>query len=329
MVQHRAKNSLPITALPMLSYAIEGALDAAKDQLDNLQKAKDRPHVLDDQLVEQIINSCTKQNESIADEKSVCMQWEKTKLSAMQKKSINKLWDNLIELEKVHQQILFLAEHYKDHTIDKIMGMDDMEAALAYLTGKLHLPTARQDTHKPKASNKESSFKLPPDVSCKKKGLPGGGESYIFNHSEWGELGHIEVIPHGRESQISAYAVLSDPEDPLAELRASLFHTITMGFNSELEKIPGKSSPTAPPVSSLRGNQKIIESKLMVCEICDAPVALLIFAPDAYTPGGLEDYARMMHANIKKTNPKPGGCWEDVRAKGFPFTISVDCSLEQ
>ena len=46
----------------------------------------------------------------------------------------------------------------------------------------------------------------------------------------------------------------------------------------------------------------MVESKLMVCETCDTPVALLIFAVDAYTPGELEDYARMMYANIRETN---------------------------
>ena len=71
----------------MLAYAIDGALDAAKDQLENMQKAKNKPHVLDDQLVNQIIESYTKQNASIADEKLLCLYWKQNKLTAQQKKN--------------------------------------------------------------------------------------------------------------------------------------------------------------------------------------------------------------------------------------------------
>ena len=42
MVQNAPKDFPSVTALPMLSYAISGALDAAKDQLGSLQKTKNR-----------------------------------------------------------------------------------------------------------------------------------------------------------------------------------------------------------------------------------------------------------------------------------------------
>ena len=301
MKQNATNNFPPITALPMLSYAIAGALDAAKDQLENMQKAKNKPYVLDDQLVSQIIKSYTKQNESVADEKALCIYWKQTKLSAQQKKIVDELLANLDELNRINQEILFLAEHYKDHTIDKIMGMDDVDLALSYLTGKLYAPTAHEK-EEPSTSHKTKSFKLPPDVVCHKKTINRGGTSYTFRHNEWGELGRIDVIPQGRQSQINAYVVASDLHDPLAEMRVALFRTISMEFNAELEKAHGKGTSTTPPVADLHSNKKIIESKLMVCETCDAPVALLIFAPDAYTADKLEDYARMMHTNTRQTN---------------------------
>ena len=285
----------------MLSYAITGALDAAKDQLENMQKAKTKPHVLDDQLVDQIIKSYTKQNESIADEKALCIYWRKSKLSAQQKKTVDEFLDNLAELERINQQILFLAEHFKDHTIDKIIGMEDVDLAISYLTGKLY-PTTDHDNYKESTANKNKSFKLPPDVICQKKAIKNGGTSYTFRHKEWGEMGRIDVIPQGNQSQINAYIVANDPDDPLAEMRTALFRTIALDFNTELEKVHGKGTSIKPPADDLNCNKKIIESKLMVCETCDTPVALLIFAPDAYTASELEDYARMMHANTRKTN---------------------------
>ena len=259
----------------MLSYAIIGALDAAKDQLGNMQKAKTKPHVLDDQLVDQIIMSYTKQNKSIADEKALCIYWRKSKLSAQQKKTVDSLLDNLAELERVNQQILFLAEHFKDHTIDKIVGMEDVDLAISYLTGKLYPPTDHEN-YQDSTSNKNKSFKLPPDVICQKKAIKNNGTSYTFRHKEWGEIGRIDVIPQGNQSQINAYIVANDPDDPLAEMRTALFRTIALDFNAELEKVHGKGTSIKPPGDDddLNCNKKIIESKLMVCETCDTPVAL-------------------------------------------------------
>lgn len=285
----------------MLSYAIAGALDAAKDQLENMQKAKNKPHVLDDQLINQIIESYTKQNDSVADERALCIYWKKTKLSVQQRKTVDELLDNLVELERINQQILFLAEHFKDHTIDKIMGMEDVDLALSSLAGKLYPPAGHENSQSI-TSQKKKSFKLPPDVICQKNTIKTNGTSYTFRHNQWGEIGRIDVIPQGKQSQINAYVVASDPQDPLTEMRATLFRTIAIEFNAELEKTHGQGISTRPLVSDLPRNKKMVESKLMVCETCDTPVALLIFAADAYTPGELEDYARMMYANIRETN---------------------------
>ena len=149
---------------------------------------------------------------------------------------VNELLANLEELDRINQQILFLAEHLKEHTIDKIMAMDDVDLALSFLTDKLYAPT---EPEKEKASTapKNKSFKLPPDVVCQKEAInDGGGTSYTFRHNQWGEIGRIDVIAQGKQSQINAYVVASDPYDPLAELRAALFRTIAMEFNAELEK---------------------------------------------------------------------------------------------
>ena len=303
MPSNNNEYDLPIDALPMLSYAIEGALDAAKDQLVNMQQAKNKPHVLDDEIISQIIKSYTKQNSSIAGERAIGLNWKKSKLSAKQKTSVDALLQNLDELERINQQILFIAEHYKEHTIDKILEMDEVELALSYLSGKIYPPVKKE--HKEPPSNKSEqnkAFKLPPEVSFQKKQLSNGGASYMFRHNAWGELGRIEVAAYGNQTKINAFATASDPEDPLGEMRIALFRTISTDFNDVLEKKQGRGIATKPPKFNGYDDKKIVESKVMVCETCDAPVAMLIFAPDAYTPSELEDYARMMYSNTKKLN---------------------------
>ena len=60
---------------------------------------------------------------------------------------------------------------------------------------------------------------------------------------------------------------------------------------------PWGTPPPSPPTP-----RRLIESKLMQCERCDAGVALLIFADDTTDHSGLEDYARLMSAQIQDTN---------------------------
>lgn len=301
MIQNASKQFPPISTLPMLSCAMSGALDAAKDQLKNLQKAKNKPYVLDDQLADRIIQSYSKQNESIAHEKAICIDWKKNQLSAQQNKTVEELLDTLEELEQIHQEIFSLAEHIKKYTIDKIIGKSDVEVALAYLAGELP-PLIEHKISFSDESPKNKSFKLPPDVIYHKKTLENNGISYLFRHNEWGEIGRIEVISQGQQSQINTYVVVSDPQDPLGEMRTALFRMIALEFDAELERIHGKSTSIGPPTPDLNPKREIVASKLMICETCDAPVALLVFAPNAYTPSELEDYARMMYGNIRRTD---------------------------
>jgi len=114
-----------------------------------------------------------------------------------------------------------------------------------------------------------------------------------------GEIGRIDVVPHGTQSQINTYAVAGDPRDPLTDLRNSLFRTIAIEFNQALEEKYGAGTGTAElPHFDAKSDAKMVESKIMVCLTCDAPVVFLIFAHDAYAADQLEDYARMMYSKI-------------------------------
>jgi hypothetical protein len=57
----------------------------------------------------------------------------------------------------------------------------------------------------------------------------------------------------------------------------------------------------APPPPSPPPDRSSIESKIIVCEQCNAPVAQLIFADNASAPGYLEDYARLMYPQPKRS----------------------------
>ena len=150
---------------------------------------------------------------------------------------------------------------------------------------------------------RQSDFRLPPGVSMQKEQLPAGW-AYVFRHTELGLLGRL--VLHGLPSgpcQVSC-EVAGDPADPLTARRRKVLEPVTTALVQRLEAqtatVPG--TPWGMPPISSPAPRRLIESKLMQCEQCDAGVALLIFADEATDRGGLEDYARLMYPQIQATN---------------------------
>lgn len=150
---------------------------------------------------------------------------------------------------------------------------------------------------------RQSDFRLPPGVSVHKESLHSGW-AYVFRHTELGLLGRLVLqgLPSGH-CQVS-YEVAGDPADPLTARRRAVLEPVTTALVRQLEAqtgtvqgVPWGTPPPSPPTPG-----RLIESKLMQCERCDAGAALLIFADEATDHGGLEDYARLMYAQIQATD---------------------------
>jgi hypothetical protein len=150
---------------------------------------------------------------------------------------------------------------------------------------------------------RQSDFRLPRGVSMHKEPLPSGC-AYVFRHTELGLLGRL--VLHGLPSghcQVSC-EVAGDPADPLTARRRAVLEPVTTELvrrldaqTSTVQGVPWGTPPPTPPPPG-----RLIKNKLMQCEQCDAGVALLIFADEAMDHGGLEDYARLMYAQIQATN---------------------------
>jgi len=150
---------------------------------------------------------------------------------------------------------------------------------------------------------RQNDFRLPPGVSMQKEQLPSGW-AYVFHHTKLGLLGRLVLqgLPSGH-CQVSC-EVAGDPADPLTARRRKMLEPVTTELVQQLEAqtatvvgTPWGTPPPSPPPP-----RRMIESKLMQCERCDAGVALLIFADEATDHGGLEDYARLMYEQIQNTD---------------------------
>lgn len=112
-----------------------GMLKSAKEQLHNLEQVKDKPHILDDEIVARIVKSHTEQNENIWMLIEQCRRWRKEELNTGQLKNIQEIEDNAKEIKNTNKQILTLANNFKDRTIDRILAKSDINLALDFLTG--------------------------------------------------------------------------------------------------------------------------------------------------------------------------------------------------
>jgi hypothetical protein len=149
-------------------------------------------------------------------------------------------------------------------------------------------------------ASKDAKFSLPHGVSFYERLLPDGNLSYVFRHTDLGELGRILILPRGMQSQI-CYEVVGEPDDPMTKKRREIFEPISKGISDKMTLIYGNDMEEPKPYVSPKDPQ-LIKSMVYPCDTCKAVTAMLIFAPDADTKAGLEDYARIIYLKTRELN---------------------------
>ena len=148
---------------------------------------------------------------------------------------------------------------------------------------------------------KNIKFSMPHNVRNSKLLLSNGRWGYVFRHDELGELGRILILPHDTESQIVC-EVLGEPDDPMTEKRRAVLEPISRDILDGMAFICGDGTGKPKPYVSPKEIHGVVRSQVYPCDICGVITSMLIFAPDADTKAGLEDYACMMYSKIKKLN---------------------------
>lgn len=127
-----------IESMPILAGLIDGELIEVKEQYSNLLKARNRPYVLNDAIVQRTINVFTEQFDYIWVFEAQLLKWkEEEPLTPIQQKEVDRLQEKLKELSKSLTDLLALAEELKTGTIEKVMGKSDLELGLEYLKNSL------------------------------------------------------------------------------------------------------------------------------------------------------------------------------------------------
>ena len=111
-----------------------------------------------------------------------------------------------------------------------------------------------------------------------------------FRHRTLEDLGRILVQDTGDGHSRISCEVVGDPAVPMTAKRGEVFKPLGLELAQRLEARTGTipEAQAAPPPPSPPGARDIVESRLIPCDHCGTPVALLIFAPEATDPGQFE-----------------------------------------
>ncbi len=128
-------NWQPISQMPLIAGMIDGALDDTRDHVGTLNEARALPHVLDDATIDRIERVHTEQLEFVDIYDRQISRWRIEKPTADQIRELDRMEAQNRQLRDVTMEVLALAGELRKGTIDRIMGMSDLELGLQALLG--------------------------------------------------------------------------------------------------------------------------------------------------------------------------------------------------
>ncbi|MEQ8171905.1 MAG: hypothetical protein ABRQ38_23640 [Candidatus Eremiobacterota bacterium] len=138
--QDEMPNWQPLSMMSMIASIIDEEVANFEDLYKNLGEARKKPHVMDDQIMNQAINNHRKYLEGAWVYDEQIARWKKEKLTGEQYKEVERLTSQMLKYRKMCEDIIAVSEEIKKGTINRILEMSDEEAAIAVLTGKLKRP---------------------------------------------------------------------------------------------------------------------------------------------------------------------------------------------
>jgi hypothetical protein len=125
--------------MPLISSMIDTSLNDTREHLGTLGEAKNRPHVLDDATIDRVEQVHAEQMEFVDIYTQQISRWRNEKPSAAQARELDRLDEQNQQLRGVTAEVLALAGELRKGTIERVLGMSDLELGLQYLLGR-HSP---------------------------------------------------------------------------------------------------------------------------------------------------------------------------------------------
>ena len=135
-------NWQPISEIPLVASMIESALRDTREHFETLAKARVRPHVLDDATIDRVEQVHAEQLQFVDIYAQQISRWRAEKPSADQTRELDRMEAQNQQLRAVTADVLALASELRKGTIERVIGMSDVELGLQALLGS-RLPSRR------------------------------------------------------------------------------------------------------------------------------------------------------------------------------------------
>ena len=126
-------NWQPIREMPLIARMIDGALDDTREHLETLAEARVRPHVLDNATLDRVEQVHTEQLQFVDIYAQQISRWRTEKPSADQTRELDRMEAKNQQLRAATADVLVLASELRKGTIERVMGMSDVELGLQAL----------------------------------------------------------------------------------------------------------------------------------------------------------------------------------------------------
>ena len=125
----------PISQMPLISSMIDTSLNDTREHLGTLSKAKDRPHVLDDATIDRVEQVHDEQMDYVEIYTQQISRWRNEKPSAAQSRELDRMDEQNQQLREATANVLTLARELRKGTIERVLGMSDLELGIQVLLG--------------------------------------------------------------------------------------------------------------------------------------------------------------------------------------------------
>lgn len=125
MIQVQQPTFHSLSMISTISEIVKNMLELSEVQLINMTCVIDKPHILDDEIINRSFKLYNDQNINIELYLEQCRRWRKNDPSNTQLVEIQKIEDNSQKLRNINNQLLAIIDKCKDLTINKILAKDN------------------------------------------------------------------------------------------------------------------------------------------------------------------------------------------------------------
>ena len=130
----------PLSALPEVARDVDEQFTNTREQYEQLLRARDQPHLLDDALVARVMRLVTDELEFLPVYREQLARWYQSQPTPGQFVELDRMTHQLDRWRELLQQQLPLAQELNGGPIDKVLAKSDHELAAALPSGDMKLP---------------------------------------------------------------------------------------------------------------------------------------------------------------------------------------------